>query len=80
MSFSPKEGLQSGKTWKWIHLIMVFVFLAIWIAAFPFAFNWINSVAFISHMSMIALIYAAASAWQAARAEQKSEENPPPEA
>lgn len=78
--FKTPKGLQSGRTWKWIHLAMVFVFIVIWILAFPFAFGWINSVAFVAHMSMIALIYAAASAWQAARAEEKSEENPTPQA
>jgi hypothetical protein len=62
----------SGKAWKWIHLGFVFFFTALWGVAF--LTGWINSVAFISHVSMVALVYAAASAWQAARAEEVEEE------
>lgn len=72
MSFKDVITL-SGRVWKWIHLTFVFIFIAIWIAAVPT--GWIHSVTFVSHMSMAALVYAAASAWQAARAEQSAEKS-----
>lgn len=62
----------NGRVWKWIHFVFIFVFAAIWIAAVPT--GWIHSVTFVSHMSMAALVYAAVSAWQAARTEQKEDE------
>jgi len=61
----------SGKTWKWIHFAFVFLFIVLWIAAA--IFGWLSSVVFVSHISMIALVYAAASAWQAAKAEESEE-------
>jgi hypothetical protein len=64
-----------GKTWEWIHGGFVVIFVIIWVMAMPWFFGWISSVEFISHMSMTALVYAAASAWQAARAEKKVDEN-----
>ena len=63
----------SGRAWKWVHLVFVFLFIALWIAAA--VTGWISSVVFVSHVSMVALVYAAASAWQAARAEQAEENN-----
>ena len=61
-----------GRLWEWIHGIAVIIFIIIWILAVPF--GWIQSVTFVSHMSMIALVYAAVSAWQAARVERKEDE------
>jgi hypothetical protein len=46
-----------------IHSTLVLVFIAIWIVAVPT--GWIKSVTFVSHMSMAALVYAAASAAEA---------------
>lgn len=63
----------SGTVWKWIHLAFVFIFTALWAVAF--VTGWIKSVSFISHVSMVALIYAAASAWQAARAEEAEQKD-----
>lgn len=62
----------NGKHWKWIHLSFVFLFAAIWVAAVPT--GWIQSVTFVSHMSMAALVYAGVSSWQAARVEEKEDE------
>lgn len=62
----------SGKTWKWIHFIAIFVFTALWIAAT--FFGWISLVEFVSHISMLALVYAAISSWQSARVEQKQDD------
>lgn len=61
----------TGKRLKWIHSGFVILFIAIWIAAA--IFGWLASVTFVSHMSMFALVYAAASAWQAAHNEEKED-------
>lgn len=62
----------NGKQMKWIHFAAVIVFILTWIAA---AFmGWLASVTFVSHMSMIALVYSGISAWQAARTEQKEDD------
>ena len=61
-----------GKKLKWVHGSFVIAFILIWITAA--IFGWLASVTFVSHMSMIALVYAAASAWQAARTEEKEDE------
>jgi len=50
----------------------VVAFILIWITAA--IVGWLSSVTFVSHMSMVALVYSAASAWQAARAEKATEE------
>lgn len=36
--------------------------------------GWINSVAFVAHVSMVALVLGSLSAWQAARTEQKQDD------
>jgi len=61
-----------GKHLKWIHGGFVVAFILIWITAA--IVGWLSSVTFVSHMSMVALVYSAASAWQAARAEKATEE------
>lgn len=61
----------SGKTWKWIHFTMIFFFFALWLAAG--LFGWVESVTFVSHMSMLALVLAEISAWQSARTEEKED-------
>jgi 4-hydroxybenzoate polyprenyltransferase len=61
----------TGRTWKWIHLGFVFFFVALWgLAA---VMGWLKSVTFVSHVSMVALVLAEVSAWQAARTEQKQD-------
>ena len=62
----------NGKTWKWIHFSFIFGFLALWAAAWHF--KWVESVVFVSHVSMVALVLAEISAWQAARTESKQDE------
>ena len=62
----------SGQNWKWIHFTLIFGFLGLWAAAWYF--NWVESVVFVSHVSMIALVLAEISSWQAARTEQKQDE------
>lgn len=61
----------SGKAWKWIHFVLAFAIIAVWILAVPT--GWINSIMFLSHVSMFALLYAAVSSWQGARTEQKQD-------
>jgi hypothetical protein len=62
----------NGKRLKWVHGIAAALFTMIWIAA---AFmGWLSSVVFVSHMSMLALVYAGLSAWQGARTEEREEE------
>lgn len=47
--------------------------IALW--AFATATGLVQSVTFVSHVSMLALVLAEFSAWQASRTEQKEEEN-----
>lgn len=61
----------SGRFWKWFHLVGIFFFVALWILAG--LLGWVKSVVFVSHMSMIALVLAEFSAWQASRVEQKED-------
>lgn len=61
----------NGKALKWIHLGAVIFFVALWAAAT--IFGWVESVVFVSHMSMVALVLAEIAAWQAARTEEKED-------
>lgn len=60
-----------GKGMRRIHGTLVLVWIALWITAT--IFGWIASVTFVSHMSMIALVLASTSAWEAARTEDKQD-------
>lgn len=62
----------NGKTLKNIHLGAVVFFIGLWAAAA--IFGWVESVVFVSHVSMVALVLAEISAWQAARTEEKEDE------
>lgn len=61
----------NGKQMRKIHGGLVLVWIGLWIAAT--IFGWLSSVTFVSHMSMIALVLASASAWTAARTEDKQD-------
>lgn len=61
-----------GKFWKWVHFWGVIFFLGLWGAAAYF--GWVTSIVFVSHISMIALVLAELSAWQAARTERKEDQ------
>jgi len=56
-----------------IHATAAVLFVALWVLAA--VVGWVNSPAFIAHMSMTALVYAALTGWQGARAEKKADEN-----
>lgn len=62
----------SGKFWKYFHLIGIILFLVLW--GIAWIAGWIESVRFVSHVSMAALVLAELSAWQAARVERKEDE------
>ena len=62
----------SGKFWKHIWFVGIFVMLGLWIYAA--VTGLVNSVAFVSHMSMLALVLAMIAAWQGSRTEQKQDE------
>lgn len=66
MKKAVKKAAPGSKTRVYIHLGFFFLFIAIWIVAVPT--GWIHSVTFVSHMSMAALVYAAASTVEAALA------------
>lgn len=55
--------VHGGFTLGWIGLWLVAALL-----------GWLSSVAFVSHVSMAALVLSSASGWQAARAEEKADE------
>lgn len=61
--------------WKRTHGVAAVVFVCIWVLAVPT--GWIHSVVFVSHMSMLALVYTAVSAWQSGRTEVKQDESSP---
>lgn len=63
----------NGKFWKWLHFVGIFVMIAIW--AFATLTGLVKSVTFVSHVSMLALVLAEFSAWQASRTEQKEDED-----
>jgi hypothetical protein len=50
----------------WVHGCAGAAFIALWIAAA--LTGWVKSPTFISHVSMIALVYAAFTGWQGAQA------------
>lgn len=63
----------NGKFWKWMHFGGIFVMLALW--AFATLTGLVKSVTFVSHVSMLALVLAEFSAWQASRTEQKEDDS-----
>lgn len=60
-----------GQFWKWMHFVGIFIVIGIWILAIPT--GWIQSVTFVSHISMAALVLAEISSWQGSRTEQKQD-------
>jgi hypothetical protein len=60
----------SPQTMRRLHGGMTIFFVALWAAAT--IFGWVHSVAFISHLSIVALVYAAFVGWQGARAEEEA--------
>lgn len=63
----------SARGWRALHGWATVAFLALWGVAI--LTGWIESVKFVSHVSMVALAYASLSAWQACRTEVKQDEN-----
>jgi membrane associated rhomboid family serine protease len=64
---------KNARFWKIFHGVRVIFYILLWIAAA--VFGWIYSVAFVAHVSMIALVEGAMAAWQGARTEKKEEDN-----
>jgi hypothetical protein len=60
-----------GRFWKRVHFVGIFVMIAIWVVAG--IFGWLQSVTFVSHISMAALVLAEISSWQGSRTEQKQD-------
>lgn len=62
----------NGKFWKYFHLVGIFAMVLLWaVATFS---GLVESVTFVSHVSMLALVLAEFSAWQASRTEEKEDE------
>lgn len=61
-----------GLGWKRFHFVGVLAMVALWAVAT--LTHLVNSVTFVSHVSMLALVLAELSAWQAARTEQKQDD------
>jgi hypothetical protein len=60
--------------WRRFHFACIVTWFALWgVATWT---DWISSTRFVSHISMLALVLSSAGAWQAARAEVTSAENP----
>lgn len=66
---------RSARFWKQFNLYLTFF----WIALIPISFwtGWIKSVTFVSLLSMVALVLASQSSWQASRVEFKSDVRDP---
>lgn len=62
----------NGRFWKWFHLVGIFAMMVLW--AFATFTGLVKSVTFVSHVSMLALVLAEFSAWQASRTEQKEDD------
>lgn len=60
-----------GKGLKWVHFGLVLFFILLWGAAA--LLGWLQSVTFVSHVSMVALVLAEVAAWQGARTEEKED-------
>jgi hypothetical protein len=60
------------ETMRHAHAAFTGLWLVLWVTA-TFT-GWIQSVSFVSHMSMAALVYTSAAAWQGARAEDKADD------
>jgi hypothetical protein len=56
----------------WINIAILVGSMLLWVAAF--AFGWLQSVAFVSHISMAALVIGAVSGIAAADAAKESED------
>lgn len=50
-------------TWRRFNGVLVILMLLLWLLAWHE--DWINSIRFVSHMSMLALVLAALAAWRA---------------
>lgn len=61
----------SPKTLRRVHGGLVLFWIALWIAAT--VLNWVDSVRFISHLSVAALVLGSLASWQSARVEVKQE-------
>lgn len=64
--------LDNGKFWQYFHGGLVVFWIALWV--FASITGLVKSVAFISHLSIVALVLASASSWQAARVERKEDD------
>lgn len=65
--------IMSGRFWKWMHFVGIFMMLALW--AIATLTGLVKSVTFVSHVSMLALVLAEFSAWQSSRTEQKQDKD-----
>lgn len=61
-----------GRTLAKVHLVRAIIYVCLWVAATTF--GWVAITAFVSHVSMLALVEAAIMGWTAAKAEKAAEE------
>lgn len=64
--------VNNGRFLRNFHGCLVVFWIALWIYAS--ITGLVNSVAFISHLSIVALVLASAASWQAARIEEKEDD------
>lgn len=60
------------RTLRTVHGLLVLAWIILWIVATYT--NWIDSVRFVSHVSMLALVLGSLASWQAARVEVKQDQ------
>lgn len=65
------EILGGGLFWRRLNLGLTYFWILLLIGAI--VFGWVKSVTFVSILSLVALILASQSSWQASRIEHKEE-------
>lgn len=64
--------MTAARTMRHVHGGVVIAACVLWaVAAWQ---GWLTSVAFVSHLSVAAIVYTGITAWQGARAEEKADE------
>jgi hypothetical protein len=65
--------LNDARFWRLFALINIFVYIILWVIAE--IFGWVNDSAFISRLSILALILSSLSWWQSGRVEVKQQDD-----
>lgn len=67
------DTLKSPRFLRGFYFVLIILAFLLWIAST--IFGWVNSVVFISHISVAAIVLECFSAWSSARTEVKMDDN-----